>query len=108
MSSGDEHQGPKGAAANGSRILQRHGCRTHPTGLPQVRLDFFLPQVRLDLLQYFYQSTFRLATQISRSITKNRDAFDAMSATDKVVQVLGDELFCSYLASSADEGCDGG
>ena len=34
-----------------------------------------------------YPSTFRLATQISRSITKNRDAFDAMSATDKVVQV---------------------
>merc|ERR1712018_77942 len=29
----------------------------------------------------------RIATQISRSITKNRDAFDAMSATDKVVQV---------------------
>jgi len=30
----------------------------------------------------------RLATQISRSITKNRDAFDAMSATDKVVQLM--------------------
>ena len=35
----------------------------------------------------FHLSTSRLATQISRSITKNRDAFDAMAATDKVVQV---------------------
>ena len=46
--------------------------------------------MRSDLVfEYFIKiSYFRLATQISRSITKNRDAFDAMAATDKVVQVL--------------------
>merc|ERR1711963_1162983 len=30
----------------------------------------------------------RLATQISRSITKNREVFDALSSTDKVVQLM--------------------
>jgi len=30
----------------------------------------------------------RLATQISRSITKNREVFDALSSTEKVVQVF--------------------
>ena len=58
---------------------------------------------------YFYPSTLRLATQVSRSITKNRDSFDAMSATDKVVQVLGWTMkYFAHLAHSADEGCDGG
>ena len=50
-----------------------------------------------------YLSTFRLATQISRSITKNRDAFDAMAATDKVVQVKWTLNFvesCSSFLSS--------
>ena len=100
MSSGDEHQGPKGAAANGSGILQGHGCRAHPAGLPQVGLH---------LGKHFYPSTLRLATQVSRSITKNRDSFDAMSATDKVVQVLGWTMkYFAHPAYSADEGCDGG
>ena len=81
MSSGDEHQGPKGAAATGSGILQGHGCGAHLACLPSVRSDL--------VFEYFIKiSYFRLATQISRSITKNRDAFDAMAATDKVVQVL--------------------
>ena len=51
----------------------------------------------------FHLSTSRLATQISRSITKNRDAFDAMAATDKVVQVeltLDFVEFCSSFLSS--------
>ena len=31
---GDEHQGPEGAATDGSRVLQGHGGGTHPPRLP--------------------------------------------------------------------------